>query len=233
MSTDQMTTKNINNNGPKNCTINSNYFVLPGLKHYWGFNGNLNDSIGNAHLYGGINKTFALNRFNSSYSALNLNGGYLDMPAGVYFNSNFALLTWVYPRKYANWARIFECGNGTNNNNIIFAYSKAFGGFPNFQIYNPIQYDLLSTLKLTLNTWQHLAFVLNNTKAYIFTNGNLTVQNLAFVSPANVVRINCFIGKSNWNTDELADANFDEMKIFDRALSQQEIINEMNNDFCV
>ena len=34
------------------------------LTHYWDFNGNLNDSVGNAHLFRGINRNFTNQRLN-------------------------------------------------------------------------------------------------------------------------------------------------------------------------
>ena len=46
-----------------------------------------------------------------------------------------------------------------------------------------------------------------------------------------VQRSSNFIGRSNWyhgGTDQDADADFDDLKIFNRALSQQEIKIHMN-----
>ena len=46
----------------------------------------------------------------------------------------------------------------------------------------------------------------------------------------NVKRNISYIGKSNWIADSNADADFDELKIFNRGLTKQEILFEMNNE---
>jgi len=43
-----------------------------------------------------------------------------------------------------------------------------------------------------------------------------------------VQRTMCYFGKSNWNADALFDGSLDDIKIFDRGLSQAEIQIEMN-----
>ena len=50
-------------------------------------------------------------------------------------------------------------------------------------------------------------------------------------SLANVVRDSNFIGRSNWflNGDKDVDADFDNLKIFNRALTQKELQLEMTN----
>ena len=220
------------NKGISNCKINSNYSITSGLTHYWGFNGNLNDSIGYAHLFGGMNYNLTLNRFNSSYSALNLTYGFLKMPDGVYFNSSFTAMSWINVKEFTNWARLFDIGIGqTQNvflsytmytNQIPYGYTANDGGSTNL---NP-------ATQLFANKWQHLAFVLDNQIASIYIDGVQQVFKASFAIPKNVDRDTCFIGKSNWN-DGLANAYFDEIKFFNRALTNQEIIFEMANDFCL
>jgi hypothetical protein len=43
----------------------------------------------------------------------------------------------------------------------------------------------------------------------------------------NVFRNSNFIGKSNWNADPYANAGFDELRIYKRALSATEINADM------
>ncbi len=222
------------NNGLKNCTINANYSTTSGLTHYWGFYRNYNDSIGGAHLFGGQNHNLTFNRFNSSFSALSLRNGFLNIPSVVHFNSSLTFLAWVYAREFRHWARIVECGNGADNDNVEFVYSREKTGKPALVIINPTWHILTSAKTLTLNKWQHLAFVLDHPKAYIFIDGNLISSSNNFGLPRNVFRKQCYVGKSLWGSqDELANADFDEIKIFKRALTKQEILFEMNNDFCL
>ena len=219
--------------GLSNCDFNSNYSVTPDLINYWGFNGNFNDSIGDAHLFGGKNFSLTSNRFNRSYSALSLRDGYLEMPPGVYFNSSFTAMSWINIKIFTSWARIFDIGIGQANQNVFLCYSNGISGIP--QGYTMVDYNFTncnSLSPLNLNKWQHLAFVLDNQNAYIYIDGIQTGFQSLFLKPKNVVRTTGFIGRSNWN-DDLANADFDEIKFFNRALTEQEIISEMANDFCL
>jgi hypothetical protein len=58
------------------------------LTHYWPFtNGRMNDIIGNAHMTQGAFTIFVSDRFGNSNSALNLNGGWTQVPSGIYFDA--------------------------------------------------------------------------------------------------------------------------------------------------
>jgi hypothetical protein len=90
-----------------------------------------------------------------------------------------------------------------------------------------------------LNKWHHLACVFSFPNYFIYIDGNLATvpgskTTHSSFSLANVVRSSNFIGRSNWyssnNADADADADLDDLKIFNRALSQQDIQWEMNNN---
>ena len=57
----------------------------PSLQNYWPFKSNVNDVIGGAHLYQGVNAGLTSDRFNQTLSALSLKNGYYKMPPGIYF----------------------------------------------------------------------------------------------------------------------------------------------------
>ncbi len=55
---------------------------MPGLVNYWPFNGNGNDLIGSANLYGGVNIEWVPDRFGRPNSAVYLNTGHFLAPSG-------------------------------------------------------------------------------------------------------------------------------------------------------
>ena len=65
----------------------------------------------------------------------------------------------------------------------------------------------------------------NSFKRKIYFNGILDSSGELF-KPRNVERNSSFIGKSNWDHDPKFDASLDEIKIFNRALFVEEIIEE-------
>jgi hypothetical protein len=79
---------------------------------------NLTDVIGGAYLFGGSNYSFVPDRFCSLNSAIYLNKGYLQVPAGVYFSGDFTLTAWIYLKSYQSYSRIFDFGNGEGKDNF-------------------------------------------------------------------------------------------------------------------
>ena len=67
--------------------------------HYWSFNGNLFDQVGESHLLYGINGSSTFDKFNKSQKAVCLKSGYLRAPNGVYFGENFTVTAWIYHNK--------------------------------------------------------------------------------------------------------------------------------------
>ncbi len=126
-----------------------------------------------------------------------------------------------------------EIGNGSTQDILLFSLSNYVSGLPDNDIWvnGVIALNLKSYRQLNLNVWEHVAFVLDlNRKAYVYVNGELTGQAGSSTLARNLYRTNNYIGKSSWSVDENADADLDELKIFNRGLSQKEIQNEMNID---
>ena len=141
---------------------------------------------------------------------------------------------WINVKIFTEWARLYDIGVGQANQNVVLSYTNSISGIPHAYCMDDISsIGFNSASQLDINKWQHLAFVLDNQNAYIYIDGVQTGFQSSFTIPKNVVRTQCYIGKSNWVNDRLADADFDEIKFFNRALTKQEIIVEMDNDFCL
>jgi hypothetical protein len=210
--------------------------VTDNLINYWAFNGNVNDSIRNAHLFGGVNANLTLDRFGKANSALRLINGYYRVPSGVYFSgTQFTIMSWVNVRGFNSYSRLIDFGNGANNDNVVLALSRRVSGQPYFSFNSgPDNFNNYALDLLTLNKWQHLTLVFSFPFYSLYIDGNEarlldSTKLFGSLSLANVVRTSNFIGKSNGN-DPFANADFDDLKIYNRALSPTEIQNEMNNN---
>lgn len=168
-------------------------------------------------------------------NSLNLDGtsDYMSLPSGVYFNDNtFTIEAWVYVRSHASYARILDFGNGSGNNNIVFSLSFGTDGKPGLTLVNgsgTSEY-VGSSSALTLNTWTHVAAVLNGTTGKIYINGVESGSGTYTLSPANVARTLNYIGKSNWVANDYANAQFDEIRIWNSARTQVQIQSNMNKE---
>ncbi len=218
--------------------INKNFVKTPGLIHYWPFFMNTHDIVGEADLYGGVNADLTTDRFNKTNSAISLTNGYYKLPPRVYFNSSYSFLAWVKLKQITNWARILEVSNGAPNDNVIFGFNKEMtDGISNVVYDGPTLNSILdaaSSTILTLNKWQHVAFVLNFPNFYLYLDGQQVYTTTAINVPNNVIRTVNYVGRSVFYEYQLgldpdANADLDELKIFNRGLSQSELLFEMNN----
>lgn len=191
------------------------------------------DEIGGAHLLNPVNTNLHSDRFENVNSAIRLRNGYLTMPARVYFaNNDFTITVWVKLNYIGYYSRILDVGKGQNSENIILSTYHTDSSYIGFWVINGQKHSSLkSTTSLKLNKWTHIAAVLNGTKGYIYLNGILDATGELLIPKNNIIRNSSFIGKSNWGHDTNADAVYDEIKIFDRALDSFEIADDarLNN----
>ncbi len=193
---------------------------------YYPFNGNANDSSGNAQngtLAGGT--SFINDRFGNPLSALKLNGtnGHVVVPNGQWFAPEFTVSTWLNPQAYATWSRIIDFSIATGNETVLLAITNATSGNLASQIRQGTT-DLGTPTggSAPLNQWSHVALVYNGISQLVYLNGSL-VASVASGAPRQLTRILNYIGRSPFSNDAYANAAFDDLMIWNRALTQSEL----------
>lgn len=182
------------------------------------------DIIGDKHLYGGINRFFSNDRFGQINSALRINIGYINFPSDVYFKADFTVTGWIQIYQNRAYAPFFDFGNG-----VAFHLSEGTGYNMYFEIfYQTTKTSCGTKVSFTLNKWDFVAITLQQTIVSIYLNGILVCLNLNIKIPRNIIRTKNFLGYSNWGSGFYANADFDEIKIFNKSLNSSEIIQEYN-----
>ena len=155
--------------------------------------------------------------------------GYVQVANGVYFSGDFTIEGWVFVRSYNGWSRLIDFANGPNSNNVYLALSAGTTGYPTMGVFtnNNSTPVLEAGTRLPTNQWVHLAATLSGTTGTIYINGNPVGTGPLNVAP-NVVRTNNYIGRSNYNSDGYANAMFDEVRIWNVALTQAQIQSTMH-----
>ena len=126
-----------------------------------------------------------------------------------------------------------EFGNGRDNDNILFTYGRYNKVFKPLCVNtighkNVLSFGSGDTELLNADCWNHLAFVLDFPKAYVYINGSLVGEGTSAQEPRNVTRYNNFIGRGNWpDLHEDANCLLDNVKVFNRALSMEEVSSEI------
>jgi len=207
-------------------------FALPTdqyLTHSWPIKiGTMLDEIGAAHMTQGNSTSFIEDRFGCPNSALALNGGWTQVPSGIYFDTlEFTITVWIYPQQVGLWSRVIDFGNGPAANNIVICN---YLSTPRFQFYasSVILIEAISAKSLQTNKWQFLAVTLNSNSSRIYIDGQLTI-NLNKQSTLQISnRTNCYIGKSNWAGDGYSYSYLDDLRFYNKSLTQEEIVELMN-----
>ena len=186
--------------------------------------------IGGATLYGGSNYAFTYDRFCNPNQAVYFNNGYLQVPPGVYFSGDFTFIAWVNWKTFLAWERIIDFGIGINDN-VLVAMDQGYGTILSVGLYEGPNYNNLNAGSSFqyLDQWYHVAVVLRGTQVYWYYNGSLIGTSITYYTPNNLIRTSNYIGKSNWPTIPNANAIYDEIKIYQGAMTQTQILQDYTN----
>jgi hypothetical protein len=211
------------------------------------FNGNANDESGNGN-NGTVNgATLTTDRFGNPNSAYLFNGAnsfieVKDNQALRLANTNFTLSTWVYEtERNQSYQDAILVKRGENDPDgyffsIIGATNPPYTpGSILYQVsggYNPC---IVSVKQILLNSWHHVVLIYDNTQksAKMYINGSLEKSvlyknavpnpsgNLPSPNPNTIS--NLFIGKDSGKEGYFFHGIIDDIRIYNRALSESEI----------
>lgn len=208
---------------------------MSGLVHHWPLGESLKDVISGKNLILKSNGRICANRFGEENSAIHLEKGYGEFPVGIYFGpSGYTYMIWLKVFSISNHQRIIEFGNGINNNNIGIGIHRNGTSI----VISLLQFKsrtffscVLSSSNFQLNEWKHLAVSVGELKSSLYVNGVEAVSCPNF--PLNLERVQRsknFIGGTAWEKHVYTNfhGRLDDLKIFNRELSSQEIVEEMD-----
>lgn len=214
--------------------------IMNGLTNFWPINSDLRDYIGSSDLITGpldVNETigFAQDRFNNTNGSIYMNPGYYIISGGLDLNFTFSFLVWVKALKFVSWQWVFDCANDQGSEKIVLGISGATPNKPLAAIYNGTVSggSIYPVQTLQLNTWFHLAVVYDGKQFMMYLDGIL-VANSTRIGPNILKRTSCYVGRSNGhfvNGNPDTSACFDDLMLYSRALTTDEIRNVMNTYF--
>lgn len=219
-----------------------------GLIAYYPFNGNANDESGNAH-NGIINgAVLASDRNGVTSSAFSFDGinDYISLPPSDFKIDEFSYSFWI---KVANFPSINEGGwglisvgaadNGINQISSIHSNGGIAGGSYNLGN-NPVL-SLTKTNPISKNQWIHIAFIRDLISLKIYINGVLTenaesgnynpLTNTQSADYGTVAFRAVIGGRSNLDTNAYFEGLIDDVRIYNRVLTAEEIqkLHQLNN----
>ena len=168
-----------------------------------------------------------------SGNAVDLSGTnqYVALPSGVVSSANaITVAAWVNLDTVSNWTRIFDFGSGTSNNMFLTPKNGQTGNI-RFEIYtNSISQRIDGTAPLQTGGWHHVAVTLNGSTGTLYVDGVQVGTNTGMtLKPSNMgATTQNWIGRSQWSTDPYLDGRVDDFRIYNSALTAQEVTAVMN-----
>jgi len=178
-------------------------------------------------------------------SALTFDGidNYVEIPHGVTLtSSNFTIEAWIYLNSDINstQARIVSKQETISKSYSFGIFGKGYGGSTGNQLLLSIGngttwWNFLSATHLSNQTWYHVAGTQEGTTSKIYINGQLDKNGTTLTQTANNTGA-LTIGCQNQTTPATGamfffNGTIDEVRIYNRALSQQEIQVDMIPEF--
>lgn len=155
--------------------------------------------------------------------------GYVSLPVGLLADACEATLAvWVYLNGNTKaWGRIWDFGQDTNMY-MFFTPTNNISNVAKFAISihgNTAEQVVNAPLPLAPLKWTHVAVVLGATGGTLYLDGAVAGTNPAMsLRPVHLGRTaNNYIGRSQFSADPYLDGAIDEFRVYDRALSQDEI----------
>ena len=161
-------------------------------------------------MYNGYNVQFVQDRLGNPNSAIRFTDGYIQVPSGVYFDGAFSFAVWIKINVRVQWANIIDFSISCYTDNVIISSQPAFK-------------QLYSNMYLTNGQWTHLVVTQNEISSYIYINGILAAQVFNSEIPRYANRTTNYIGKSCSSSVGNLWADLDDLRIYNRALSQSEV----------
>jgi hypothetical protein len=219
-----------------------NYVPFNGLIGWWPFNGNANDeSINNNN--GIVNGALLTeDRFGEADHAYNFNGidNFIDLGNSNSLNSidtNFTISVWINDFSILDNSTIIAChATGFQWRYLLRTLSDSINGQFVRNDNNNWTFNYTESNSILENTWTNIIMLKNDSNFQIFINGSLQSTSIVPSTTVGGNNNNAYtkIGV-NWPSTpdlEYFKGNIDDLGIWNRALTQQEITDLYNANIC-
>jgi hypothetical protein len=222
-----------------------NYVPTNGLVGYWPFNGNANDESGNGN-NGTVNgATLTSDRFGNANKAYNFDGIndliQINTIGSSTFDNNFSISIWCSFSAFNN--DYLHLIFGENNFITLSGNGPAYAGAGEANKISAYQNSINPPTRripyFSTNTtfmdsaYYHIVFIKNGATAFLYLNGilesTIPVDNSLSIPVGNYIQIGSGLNNISNNC---MNGKIDDIGIWNRALTQQEITALYNGNIC-
>lgn len=156
---------------------------------------------------------------------LNLSYQYVQLPYEIASSDELTFAAWVNWRTISNtWQRIFDFGNDTEHY-MFLTPNNSYTNKMRFAIKNGGEEQTLDCpSKLTGVQWKHIVLTLGEDTTKIYIDGELVAQTTGItIKPSDICPSLNYLGRSQFNSDANISAYYDDVRIYNYALSASEV----------
>jgi len=204
-------------------TVDGAPTAAQGLVARWEFDGSARDKSSNA-MNGALYTANFTDDNKSGSKALSLDGSsnYVQLPYQIANMPAMTFCGWVYWNGGDAWQRIFDFGNGEDEYMFL---TPSNGSAMRYEAkHNGTTEGITLSSKLTSGSWVHVALTIESGNTSIYLDGSLAGSSTSLsILPTDLNSVCNYLGRSQFVSDALLNANLDDVRIYNYALSQSEI----------
>ena len=216
-------------------TLQTGNVPVAALAHRWSFNNSLADSVGGstATLFG--NATVGANSVTSTGSG-SVHTNYVSLGTNLLPTTNApaTIELWVTENQAESYSRILDFGSGTGGaTNLFWSFTNGTSAPSEVGAdFGATSFDPVGSLTVGTEYNMSLVFTPSGASSEIITSyqmdlaGNVLNTNSVTISNWNIsdlIQVNDWLGRSEYG-DQDANASWDEVRIWDTALSQSQLV---------
>ena len=199
----------------------------PAMIARWTFEDNLYDVTTNmmdAAYAGGATAKYQTDHKQGDKS-LNLNNQFVQLPYCVASSDELTIAMWVNWRSSTTqWQRLFDFGKDTEHY-MFLTPNNSYTNVMRFAIKNGDDEQVLDApYKLTSVQWKHIAVVLGKEKTSLYVDGEEVASTTSItIRPSDIRPVLNYLGRSQFLADPYISAWLDDVRIYNYALSGDEV----------
>ncbi len=149
--------------------------------------------------------------------------GYIQLPNNV-ISKEMSVMAWVKPAAAREWARVFDFGSDSDNN---FFFAPSYGKVE-LKIGGQITNEIWLEKHDRTNVWELYAVTVSEDMIRVYRDGVLIGEQALTADITALTQGSNYIGKSRYDWDANFYGEMDDISIYTRVLTEEEIKAEYN-----
>lgn len=152
---------------------------------------------------------------------------YVQLPYEVAGSDELTVAMWVKMRNTSAWQRLFDFGNDTDHYMFL---TPNTGSIMRFAIKNgDTEQTVDCKSKLPTLTWKHVAVTIGHDRTVIYVDGVEAASSTGItICPNDIRPVMNYVGRSQFVGDPMLSADLDDVRIYNYAVSADDVQTIMN-----